>query len=239
MRLGEVLGIEVAADRSWLAIASVLLVAFAVVFRGWLEPAPAAVATFAVTGAVLASIVMHELAHALVARRLGMEVVGITLFVFGGIAHLRDHPSRADHAFAVALAGPLANLLVGGLLIAAPDLLSVADPLTVTILTYLGVFNAAVGLFNLLPGHPLDGGVLVRSAVWARTGDPERGRRAARRCGLGLGVVTIAAGVSLAVAVSVPDGLYLAAVGGFLLHAARQAARLHAEPDSDTVPAET
>lgn len=187
--------------------------------EAWLAPALATV-TCAV---FLASVVLHELAHALVARLLGLPVTAVTVFHLGGMTQLgRDPDDPRDEAL-VATAGPLVNLLAAGLLLVAGFTLGARTP-TGSTLVFLGYLNGTIGVFNLLPGHPLDGGALVRSAVWAATGDAVRALRLSALLGQALGGAMVLGGVLGALpgpGPSQPAWLWLAAVGGFVAVAAR------------------
>lgn len=170
------------------------------------------------------SVVGHELAHAVVARALGLPVTAVTVFHLGGLTQLgRDPHDPRDEAL-VALAGPLANLLLAGVLLAAGAGTGATTVLGGT-LVFLAYLNGTLGVFNLLPGHPLDGGALVRSAAWALTGDPARALRLSGLLGQAVGGAMVLAGVAGAL----PGGpvpadhawLWMAAVGAFVAVAAR------------------
>jgi Zn-dependent protease len=170
--------------------------------------------------AYLTSIVGHELAHAVTALRLGLPVTDVAVFHLGGVTRLGHEPEDPDTELAVALAGPLVNLAAGGVLLA----LSVpVSGLAGFVLGFAGELNAFIGVFNLIPAAPLDGGAIVRAAVTRLTGDRARGIRAAARAGQVLGglLVGVAALVWVLGARLVPT-LWLAAVGVFVLLAARR-----------------
>lgn len=191
------------------------------VWRGWwLAP----LLTTLTCAAFLASVVVHELAHALVARGLGLPVTAVTVFHLGGMTQLgRDPDDPRDEAL-VAVAGPLVNMLLAGLLLVVGIGLG-ARTLVGGTLVFLGYLNGAIGVCNLLPGHPLDGGALVRSAVWAATGDALRALRLSGVLGQALGGAMVLGGILGALpggpGASEPAWLWLAAVGGFVAVAAR------------------
>jgi Zn-dependent protease len=170
------------------------------------------------------SVVVHELAHAVVARALRLPVTGITVFHLGGATHLAREPAAWQDETAVAVAGPLTNLLAAGVLLVTGTSLG-SGSATGVVLVLLGYVNASIGLFNLLPGHPLDGGALLRAATWAVTGDPDVALRISSRLGQALGTSFVVGGVLGALPLAPGGGeaswLWLALVGAFVLHAAR------------------
>ncbi|MFF7987074.1 site-2 protease family protein [Streptomyces sp. NPDC007901] len=180
--------------------------------------APVVYAVAAVAGAVLllASVVAHEAAHALTARRAGMPVRDITLWALGGLTRM-DRPTTARAAFTVAVSGPLASLLLGGIGWGAAVAV-MATPgwrILVAVLGWFGAMNLLLGVFNLLPATPLDGGRLLQAALWWRTGDRERAQRAAGRSGQVVGIALAVLGW-LAFARGVTGGLWLIVVGVFV-----------------------
>ena len=186
----------------------------------WLAPALTTVTCLA----FLASVVAHELAHALVARGLRLPVVAVTVFHLGGMTQLgRDPDDPRDEAL-VAAAGPVVNLLLAGVLLVAGITLG-PRTLAGSTLVFIGYLNGTIGVFNLLPGHPLDGGALVRSAAWAVTGDAVRSLRLSGALGQALGGAMVLGGVLGALpggpGASDPAWLWLAVVGGFVAVAAR------------------
>lgn len=144
-----------------------------------------------------ASVLLHELAHALVALRFGLPVRRITLHLLGGLSEIEEEPQTAWREFAVAASGPVLSLLLGGVGLALTVVLA---PTTVAGLLALGLAwsNLLVGVFNLLPGLPLDGGRVLRAGVWAVTGRPHTGTVVAARTGQVLAVLVVAAGALLA-----------------------------------------
>lgn len=170
----------------------------------------------------LASIVAHELAHAVLARFLGLGVHGVSVFYLGGVTQLVSEPEEPAEELAIAVAGPLTNLTIGAGLIALGASVGTEEVAGV-LLTFLGEINAAIGLFNLLPGHPLDGGALLRAGLWYRTGDRLRAARITGLIGQGLALLMIGVGI---IGTFRPGGaggsyLWLAVVGMFMFTAAR------------------
>ena len=189
----------------------------------------------------LASILAHELSHALVGRANGVEVVGITLFIFGGMAHMRGEPRSPRAELLMAGVGPLTSLLIGvvatvwGSYLVAPGAIDAAEPLRAfqgaspfaTVLLWLGPINIMLGLFNLIPGFPLDGGRVLRAALWAATRDFTKATRWAAGVGQAVGMLFIVAGVTMMLGAHIPflgrglvSGLWIAFIGWFLQSAA-------------------
>ncbi|MEU6323227.1 site-2 protease family protein [Streptomyces sp. NPDC047009] len=180
--------------------------------------APAAYAVAGVAGALLllVSLVVHEAAHALTARRAGIAVRDVTLWALGGLTRM-DRPTTARAAFAVAVSGPLASLLLGGAAIGGSAAVDAALGwrVPVAVLGWLGGTNVLLGVFNLLPAAPLDGGRVLQAVVWWRTRDRERAQRAAGRSGQVVGIMLALMGW-VAFARGVPGGLWLVVIGLFV-----------------------
>lgn len=178
------------------------------------------------------SLLAHELAHSLAARRVGIGVSGITLWLFGGVSELESEPEKPGAAFLIALVGPMASLAVGGIAVAASFGLDAVSgpPIYVTALEWLGIVNLILGVFNLLPAAPLDGGHLVAAAVWKLRGDRLVGQIAAASLGRLLGAALAAFGFyQLAVSGSW-FAVWNVALGAMLFQSARmreQALRIH------------
>jgi Zn-dependent protease len=172
----------------------------------------------ALAGALLlvVSLVVHEAAHALTGRRAGIPVQDMTLWALGGMTRM-DRPKTARAAFVVAVSGPLASLAVGGAALAAGvgTYALFGRSVPAGVLLWLGGANLLLGVFNLLPAAPLDGGRVLQAAVWWRTGDQNRALRAAGRSGQVFGWLLVAVGV-LSFAGGAPGGLWLALIGGFV-----------------------
>ena len=169
----------------------------------------------------IASVLAHELGHAVVAQRLGVEVRRITLLVFGGIAELSGESDTARAELRIAVAGPIVSLIVAAIFLVLGYLASLADsvPLEAPLL-YLGLSNLLLGLFNLIPGYPLDGGRILRALVWRRSGDKERADQAAAGSGQIVGFLFFAVGVFLVLRGEFLSGLWLLAIGWFIQNAA-------------------
>jgi Zn-dependent protease len=220
VRIGSVRG--VALRTHWSVPLLMLLFAYGLGSRTLPAYAPGrAAAVYAVAGVaggllLLMSLVVHEAAHALTARRAGIPVQDMTLWALGGMTRM-DRPATARAAFAVAVSGPLASLVVGGagLGAAAGVEAALGWRIPVAVLGWLGGMNVLLGVFNLLPAAPLDGGRVLEAAMWWRTGDRDRAQRAAGRSGQIVGMVLVAVGW-LAFLRGVGGGLWLAVIGLFI-----------------------
>ncbi|MFB7631028.1 site-2 protease family protein [Streptomyces sp. NPDC056149] len=172
-----------------------------------------------VVGAALltGSLLLHETAHAAIARRKQISVEDVTLWALGGMTRM-GRPQTAAAAFAVAISGPLTSLLIGGIALGAGFGLHVLSLWAVpaVVLVWLGWANVLLGVFNLLPAVPLDGGRVVQALLWWRTGDRDRADIAASRGGQVMGVLLVAAGW-FALLRGLPSGLWLALIGLFIM----------------------
>ncbi len=192
-----------------------VLLAAVVLPRGVPGRSGASYAVAAVLGALLffASVLAHELAHAVIARRSGVPVRQVTLWALGGVADLGTEPPTPGAQFRIAGVGPLVSAGIGALLVGAALL---TGGLPAAVLAWIGMTNLALAAFNLLPGAPLDGGRLVSAVVWWRTGDRSRATLVAARAGRGVGLLLLVAGAANAVFGSLSGGIWLMIVGWFL-----------------------
>ena len=225
LRLGKVTGIPVSVHWSLAVIAWFLGVGLATGALPASAPGSSS-ATYWATASVgvaafFASILFHELAHALVARRFGVQTEGIELWLLGGMARLNsDAPSpKADGLIAVA--GPLSSLLLGAAGIGAAVGLEAMDawPLAAAMIGWLGVVNVIIALFNLLPGAPLDGGRILRAVRWSRHGDRTRATHKAAQAGQILGWAIVIVGVWMMFRGW--GGLFIPLTGGFFVISAK------------------
>jgi Zn-dependent protease/predicted transcriptional regulator len=232
IRLGRVFGIPIEVNASWLAI--FVLVTYSLA-QGVYPSIPAAHGSawwvFAAAGAAtsllfFASILAHELCHSLVAKATGGNVDRITLFIFGGVAQIDEEPKTAGKEFLMAVAGPAASVVLavvffGGFFVTA----LVGAPWWVwEPLRYLAGINFTVGLFNLLPGFPLDGGRVLRSVLWGATGDLLKATRWAAGSGQAIGWAMVVAAVVAAARGSL-DLIWFGIIGWFIASLAGQAYR--------------
>ena len=170
----------------------------------------------------MASLLAHELTHAMLARRYGVQVKRITLWMLGGAAELEGEPPSPKADLLIAASGPGTSLVLGGACLGVTYLSGGWLPvLAGTGLAWLGFTNLILGVFNLLPGAPLDGGRVLRAAVWQRTGDRARAVAVAAKTGQGFGAVFIALGLVETFLLGQVTGLWLALIGWFLITAAQ------------------
>ncbi len=230
IRIGRVFGIPLELNVSWFvvfaAVAGVLTFSyFPTEFPGralWVDAASG------IIGALLffASIVVHEFSHSLVARRGGIAVDKVTLFMFGGVSQLSEEPRGPGRELAMAVAGPLLSVVLSVVFFVARDVMQSAGVSNVwwAPVEYLGVVNGAVAVFNFLPGYPLDGGRVLRAYLWWATGDRLRATRLASGAGQALGL-TIAAGAAIGVVVQGWEWIWMLLVGLFLRQLAASSMR--------------
>ncbi len=223
VRLGRIRGIPVGLHSSWFLIFALVSWSLA---RGYFPPAypglpqPAYWLLGALTSLLFfLSVFLHEMGHSAVAQRNGIPVSSITLFIFGGVAQIAREPDHPGTEFRIAVAGPVVSLLLF-VLFAGLYALDRQIPYLAAPSRYLANINLILALFNLIPGFPLDGGRVLRAAVWAATGDFQRATRAAAFTGqvvafafMGIGLFTIIGG-------QVFNGLWLILIGWFLQNAA-------------------
>ena len=226
IRLGTFFGIEVGLN--WSVV--VILALFAWELADAVLPARPGHASTAdwiagVAGGVvlLASVLAHEVSHALVAKRNDVRVRSITLFVFGGVAQLEGEAHTPGADFRIAAVGPATSVALAVLFAALEALLRAAGwhGLAVAVLSWLWQINLLLAIFNLIPGAPLDGGRILRAALWHRDGDRLRASIAAARAGRGVAIVLIALGLVAFVATGSVLGLWPALIGLFVYSAAR------------------
>lgn len=226
-RIGTLAGIDIYINYSWLIILVFLIWSlatgwFAVLYPGW-SPALYWITSTIAALLLFVSVLLHELAHSVVARARGLTVKNITLFIFGGVSNIEQEPSSPGIEFQVAIVGPLTSILIGAL--AALLLLPLrgnTSPVT-AVLGYLAYTNILLGIFNLIPGFPLDGGRVLRSIIWRISGSLRTATRAATISGEVIAYLFILAGIWLFFAGSVLDGIWFGFIGWFLLSSARSA----------------
>ena len=219
--IGRLFGIQIGTHASWLVIALLLsywlaVLQFPSMYRGW------DVEQYWIVGAVTSilffvSVLVHEISHALVAQRFGVKVRDITLFIFGGAAHLESEAQRPRDEALIAAVGPLSSLVIG--VVRAVMSGAIAQPQVRALVDWLAYINIALAIFNLIPGFPMDGGRILRAILWAVRGDSFRATRTAAAIGRGFGYVLMALGVFTALQGNV-GGLWTALIGWFLSSAA-------------------
>ena len=243
--LGTIAGIEVRVDWSLLIIFFLITFSLATaLFPAWhpdWSPMLSVIMALIAAMAFFASVLAHELSHALVGRSRGIMVRRITLFIFGGMAHMENEPRNWRAELWMAIVGPVTSLMLGvaflwlaGLFIdpaalkpGQPEVtLAAMGPLP-TVFAWLGNINIILGLFNLVPGFPLDGGRVLRAVMWGITGDMHRATRWASQGGQFFAWLLIATGAAMMLGIRIPifgtgllPGLWLAFIGWFLNNAA-------------------
>jgi Zn-dependent protease/predicted transcriptional regulator len=249
IRVGRILGINIHVDWSWLFVFALITWSLASTFGQFrADWSTGMIWALAVLSALMffASVLAHELAHSLVARAQGLPVLHITLFIFGGVSNIQREPDSPGGEFLMAIVGPLTSLVLGAVLLVAGsgDLARVAGlvrrpqevlpllGLPSALALWLGSVNMLLGIFNLVPAFPLDGGRVVRSLFWALTRNLQRATRWATAIGQGIAWLFILAGIAMVFGAQVPllgtgliNGLWLAFIGWFLSNAATRSYR--------------
>lgn len=216
-------GFPIRIDLSWLIIATVVAWSLSANFFPHAAP-ELSVGAYWIMGTIgmlglFASVLLHELGHALVARRFGMEMEGITLFIFGGVAEMTSDPPNPKAEFWVAVGGPLVSLVLAVALTLLFAMLS--WPATVgPVIQYLGFINGLLLVFNLVPAFPLDGGRVLRSILWATWGSLRRATRTASRIGAAFGWFLIGLGIFHLLSGYVVSAIWWALLGFFVRQAA-------------------
>jgi Zn-dependent protease len=230
IRLGQIAGIEVRLDYSWFLVFFLLVWNLsAVVFPGLGFGGPEAW-VLGVAGALLlfASVLLHEFSHAVLARRYGLEVTEITLFLFGGVAQIKQDPATPAAEFLIAGIGPVVSAALGAACIALSWMWKAAglSPAIVALFGYLGAINLTLALFNLIPGLPLDGGRLLRSLIWGATHNARKATRWASNIGRGLALALIGLGIYRILGGDL-GGIWLVLIGWFMKSAAEATYQQH------------
>lgn len=194
-RIGSIFGIPLLINASWFLILGLFTLYFGSSWQwqNWGTIA-AWVAGFAISVLLFGSVLLHELGHSLVARSQGIPVNSITLFLFGGVAAIDEESKTPGQAFRVAIAGPAASLGLCLLLTLIRSVLPPAAPAATVVATLAGI-NLVLALFNMIPGLPLDGGQVLKAAIWQITGSRLQGVRWAARTGQLLGWTAITLGI--------------------------------------------
>lgn len=221
-RIGKVAGVEIRIDPSWSVIALLIGYTFYLLMAdqfGALATGTVVLLAVVMAAVFFGSVLLHELAHSVVARSRGLDVKGITLFLFGGATHADLEAKKPIDETVIAIVGPLTSLVIGGVFWGISVL--AGDNAVGFAVGYLGWINLALAVFNLVPGFPLDGGRLLRSLVWRHTGDLYRATRIAARGGRIVGFAIIGLGIlEILFLGALIGGLWLVAIGWFLSQAA-------------------
>ena len=229
IRLGSAFGISINVDLSW--VVGFVLITWSLGGHYFPNRHPGWSAStywgFALLTSVLfmSSVLLHELAHSLVARRFGISVHDITLFIFGGAAAIEHEPERPRDDLLIALAGPVASLgLTGGFGVLWWFAPATGSPPLHALAGWLALINLVMAVFNMLPGLPLDGGRVLRAALWSITGSLTRATRFASKTGQFLGLALMLWGVWQAFTGNAVGGVWVAVVGWFLYGTAVESA---------------
>lgn len=219
--LFKIAGIRISLDFSWFIIFGLVLFAMSAgylprAFPGQ-QPQTYWVAGLAATLLFFASVMLHELAHSLVAIRHGIDIPEITLFIFGGVSRLSQEPADPSTEFRIAVVGPLTSFALAAAFGALGLALRGFEPsLIVVVIGYLAWINLALGIFNLIPGFPLDGGRLLRAFLWWKTGSLTRATKVAADFGKGFALAIMVLGGLQIFAGALINGLWFIFIGMFL-----------------------
>jgi Zn-dependent protease len=232
--LGKILNIPVNVDYSWFLIFILLTWSLAISyypseFMQW------PTAWYWIMGVITAillfvSVLLHELGHSIVALRYKIPVRNITLFIFGGVAQISSEPPTAMSEFWIAIAGPVVSFLLAGLFALLELIVSSLTPLF-ALMKYLAYINGTLGLFNLIPGFPLDGGRVFRAIVWGTSGNFRKATQIATGVGRAIAYIFILVGVYYIFSGNFSGGIWIAFIGWFLESAARSQAQQMAVRD--------
>lgn len=223
IRLGRILGVPIGANYTWFIALWVLSWSLAQAYYPQVFPG-FPISTYWGMGLASAlllfgSVVVHELGHAVAARRYGIRTRAIILFLFGGVAQIAKEPPTPKSELVVAAAGPFTSFILSGVFRLLQEV-TTGSALGV-IIAYLAWVNAGLAVFNLVPGYPLDGGRMLRALLWWRTGSMDRATRIAALAGRTVAVSFIALGTLMAFTRSVTGGLWLVLIGWFMDTAAQ------------------
>jgi Zn-dependent protease len=229
VRLGRVLGVEIKLDYSWFIVFVLVTVSlsgqiFPSMYAGWSRSA------YWLLGALtsllfFASVLAHEMAHSVVSQAYGVSVHDITLFIFGGAAHISEEPKTARAELLMSLAGPGTSLVIAAVLGLLALLSRNASPYLAAVSTWLAGINGSLAVFNLIPGFPLDGGRVFRALVWGITGNLQQATRLATGLGRLIAYGFIMVGVWQLFNGNWVNGLWIAFIGWFLESAAASSYR--------------
>jgi Zn-dependent proteases len=217
--LGKILGIPLRLHYTWFIIFVLVTVSLVLYFPGAYPIGERIILGILTSILFFGSIIVHELAHSILAMRNGIPVKEITLFVFGGVSHITKEATHPRAEFLIAVVGPLASLAMAGIFF---GLHLLAHGLLAAFMYWLALINVVLAVFNLIPGFPLDGGRVFRAIVWHRTGNYHKATRIASKVGQGVAYAFIIGGIAIMFARQLWfNGLWLIFIGWFLHDAAR------------------
>ena len=224
IRVLTVAGIPINVHTSWLVVYALITWTLAVGYFPRtlpdLSPVAAWLSGLAAALLLFVSVLLHELSHSIVARAHGLGVSGITLHIFGGVSQLEEEPPSARAEFLIAAVGPLSSFAIAGLLWAGRATVGVTAGVAGAILDYLILINTAIGVFNLVPGFPLDGGRVLRAVLWKWKGNLRSATFTASRVGSAVAVVLMMWGFLQVMTGAFMGGMWMILIGIFLRGAA-------------------
>ncbi len=224
--LFRLFGFEVKLDASWVLLASLVTWSLATGYFPTVIPDRTGSVYWSIgaLGAcgLFASIIFHEMCHSLVARAYGLPINGITLFIFGGVAEMEDEPKSPKIEFLMAIAGPISSYMLALIFFICVTFIGSMDSPTLfgALLGYLVMINTMLATFNLIPAFPLDGGRMLRAALWQWKGNMRWATRHASRIGAAFGIGFIVLGILNVLQGDIVGGLWISVIGVFLNSAA-------------------
>ena len=228
LKLFKIFGFEVKVDFSWLILAVLITWSlakglFPVYYKNFATATYWWMGVFGAIGLFI-SIVFHELSHSLVARKFDLPISGITLFIFGGVAHMQEEPKNSKTELWMALAGPLASILLGGIfyLIHLLDVENTWGEPVHGVILYLSLINLILAGFNLLPAFPLDGGRVLRALLWTWKKDLRWATKLSSNIGSGFGMILIILGALSFISGNFIGGVWWFLIGMFIRAASHQ-----------------
>lgn len=229
-KLFRILGFDISIDISWFLILALVIWSLGGSYFPYAYP-DLATSTHWIMGVVASlllfvSVLVHELSHSIVARSYGLDISGIRLFLFGGVSEMTEEPKEANAEFKIAVVGPATSIILAAIFYAI-TLLHIRgwSEAVYAILFYLAILNLALGIFNLIPGFPLDGGRILRAILWGKFGDLKKATNIASKVGKGFAYLLIAFGAFTALSGSLVSGIWYVFIGMFLNSAAENSAR--------------
>ncbi|MDF1609804.1 site-2 protease family protein [Hoeflea sp. YIM 152468] len=225
VQLFEIFGFKLKVDPSWLLIAALIVWSLSTSYFPGIFPGRSST-LYIVLGIVamlgmFTSLILHELSHSLVARSYGLKIGGITLFIFGGVAELEEEPHDPKSEFQIAIAGPLMSLFLSALFYGLAHLAATGTEIGLVgaVFGYLGLINLVLAVFNMVPAFPLDGGRVLRAAIWHVTQDLMRATRISSRIGTGFGLFLMLTGALAVFSGGGIGGFWQILIGFFILNA--------------------
>jgi len=225
----KISGFRIKIDPSWFLIVALIVWSLSTTYfpnalPGYTAMGYVVLSILAALG-LFGSLILHELSHSLVARRFGVKIRGITLFIFGGVAELENEPTTAKSEFWIAIAGPVMSLFLGGLALVISALIRSVDlsQAGAALFSYLGLINLVLAGFNLIPAFPMDGGRILRAGLWAYRGDLIWATGIASKAGTIFGYALVFSGLWALLSGITVGGFWQILIGLFVLSASKGA----------------